>query len=132
MPTLANMVDAEAAATATLSEYRNAVRRRVTSLRWEMGMMMVVIVYCIVVFGSFDIEDKQIARFICGEWITPECRNGLLDDLDFAFNTFDLSFLWVFEIEIEIKEKEGEQEEENEKEEDEEERRDDEEEERWR
>ena len=44
----------------TFSSTRAAVRKEVTSIRWEMGMLVFVIIYFAVVFATFALEDKQV------------------------------------------------------------------------
>lgn len=74
-------------------------------MRWEQGMLVFVLIYFLLVFTTFAIEDRQIARMICGgdQWITPDCKDGILTTLDTMFVSLDMVFLCVFALEIGIK-----------------------------
>ena len=116
----------------TLATLRQKVKKEVTSIRWEMGMLVFVMVYFAVVIATFAIEDKQvsagrprasaraclgaspcvlaacppqIARLICGGdgWITPDCKSSTLTTLDDIFYALDVVFLALFLLEISIK-----------------------------
>ena len=45
--------------TGLLAKQRIIVKRWVTSMWWEMGMLAVVLVYFVVVFGTFAISDQK-------------------------------------------------------------------------
>jgi len=66
-------------------------------------MLVFVIVYFVIVFVTFALDDQKIARLICGNWITQTCKTGTLDILDTLFNVIDLTFLAGFLIEITAK-----------------------------
>jgi len=89
----------------TLRDVRRVVKKEVTSMRWEQGMLVFVLIYFLLVFTTFAIEDRQIARMICGgdQWITPDCKDGILTTLDTMFVSLDMVFLCVFALEIGIK-----------------------------
>ena len=45
-----------------LKRYQLAVKRQVNSIRWEMGMLVFVIFYFIVVFLTFMFEDQKVLQ----------------------------------------------------------------------
>jgi hypothetical protein len=46
--------------TPTIAQYREAVKRKVVSIGWEMGMLIFVLVYFVVVFLTFAFEDQKV------------------------------------------------------------------------
>lgn len=86
-----------------VAKWQVKTRRTVTSIAWEMGMLVFVLLYFVVVFVTFGVDDQKIARLICGGWITQSCRGGTLDSLENVLNTVDFIFLTLFLLEITIK-----------------------------
>ena len=58
---------------ATLAQYRETVKRTVVSIRWEMGMLIFVLFYFVVVFLTFAFEDQKVGA--CP--ITRECSASM-------------------------------------------------------
>jgi hypothetical protein len=87
----------------TLAQYRETVKRQVVSIRWEMGMLIFVLFYFVVVFLTFAFEDQKIARLLCGGWITQTCKTSTIDVIDSIFYVIDLAFLTLFLLEIMLK-----------------------------
>ena len=90
-----------------IGKARETTKAIVTSMRWELGMLVFVLAYFVVVFATFAFSDQQIARLICTNevngWITTECFEGTLAPIDHAFAVIDAIFLTLFLIEIAVK-----------------------------
>ena len=113
-----------------ITKRRIALRKTVNSIRWEIGMLIFVLFYFVVVFTTFALDDQkvylattpppfcpllrpiqltryrytsQIARLICGDWITKSCKEDTLNVLDAAFYVIDVVFLTLFLLEISVK-----------------------------
>ena len=83
-----------------IGKARETTKAIVTSMRWELGMLVFVLAYFVVVFATFAFSDQQIARLICTNevngWITTECFEGTLAPIDHAFAVIDAIFLTLF------------------------------------
>jgi len=96
-----------------LASMRLKVKKTVTSMPWELGMLVFVLVYFLVVFVTFALSDVNIARLICttpetetqpaNGWITEDCADETLIPLDTAFYVVDIIFLALFLVEIILK-----------------------------
>lgn len=48
----------------SIAKWRAWTKRQVTSIRWEMGMLVFVIVYFVIVFVTFALDDQKVGQLV--------------------------------------------------------------------
>ena len=56
--------DGEASKPTHLERQRASLRRTVNSIRWEMGMLIFVLFYFVVVFTTFALDDQKVRTVV--------------------------------------------------------------------
>jgi hypothetical protein len=59
----------------SIKYYRHLVKKAVTSMRWEMSMFVIVIIYMVIVFFTFALADQKVSEQCPKESGTPDCTN---------------------------------------------------------